>query len=145
MVVHHDGQRLAEDQRAPDHEVAPARAELGLRRLREHRERELAHHTEERPDAEHLEWDAHQILMEQRRDYKHAQSRHSLTITSLCDRYVHVSDGPQVHGHVPRAPEHGDVVGVPPVAVEVAVREVEQLAHEVQERVEGEVEEAEPD
>lgn len=51
---------------------------------------------------------------------------------------------PQVHGPVPRAPEGGDVVGVPPVAVEVAVREVQQLAHQVQERVERQVEETQP-
>ena len=47
--------------------------------------------------------------------------------------------------HVPRSPERVDVVRVPPVAVEVSIGEVQQLADQVQERVESQVEEAQPD
>lgn len=47
--------------------------------------------------------------------------------------------------HVPRFPECVDVVRVPPVAVEVSIGEMQQLADQVQERVENQVEEAQPD
>ena len=38
-----------------------------------------------------------------------------------------VSDGPAVHGQVPRLPEVEHVVGVPPVAVELSVSEAQNL------------------
>lgn len=53
-------------------------------------------------------------------------------------------DGPAVNGHVPGPPEGVDVVGVPPVAVKVAVREVQHFTHEVQVGVKGQVEKAQP-
>lgn len=67
-----------------------------------------------------------------------------LYCTPLSDGLLHVAHGPHVHGHVPRGPEHGYVGRVPPVAVELSVGEVEQLAHQVQEGMEAQVEEAQP-
>ena len=46
--------------------------------------------------------------------------------------------------HVPSPPEGVDVVSVPPVAVEVPIGEVEQLAHEVEVRVKRQIEKAQP-
>jgi hypothetical protein len=50
--------------------------------------------------------------------------------------FVEMSDTPLVYGKVPHLPELDDVVGVPPVGVEVAVGELHDLAHRVQEGVE---------
>lgn len=50
-----------------------------------------------------------------------------------------------MHRHVPCSPEGVDVIRVPPVAVEISVGEVQQLAHQIQERMEHQVEEAQPD
>lgn len=49
-----------------------------------------------------------------------------------------------MYGQVPTAPEHVDVVGVPPVVIEVPVGKVKQLPDQVQERVEHDVEECQP-
>lgn len=59
VVVHHDGERLPDDERGPHHDVAIARAQPQLRHPRDHRQRRLRHHAEERPYAEHAEGDAH--------------------------------------------------------------------------------------
>ena len=48
-------------------------------------------------------------------------------------------------GKVPVRPELLEVGGVPPVVVEVPVSEGEKLPHRVEEGVEVDVEEAEPD
>lgn len=49
-----------------------------------------------------------------------------------------------MYGQVPTAPENVDVVGVPPVVVEVPVGKVKQLPDQVQEGVEHDVEEYQP-
>ena len=54
-------------------------------------------------------------------------------------------DTPLVNGKVPHLPELDDVVGVPPVGVEVPVGKLHDLAHRVQEGVKEEVEPGEPD
>ena len=50
-----------------------------------------------------------------------------------------------MHGQVPRLPEGQDVVGVPPVAVELPVGELHHLADRVEEGVEEQVEPRQPD
>ena len=47
-----------------------------------------------------------------------------------------------MNGHIPGTPEGVDVISVPPVAVEVPVGKVQHLAHQIQVRVERQVEEA---
>lgn len=59
VVVHHDGERLAQDERAPHHHVAVARPEAQLSEARDDSQRRLHHHAEERPYPEHLEGHAH--------------------------------------------------------------------------------------
>ena len=54
-------------------------------------------------------------------------------------------DAPLVHGKVPVLPEFLQVRRVPPVVVEVPVSKVEELPDSVEEGVEVDVEEAEPD
>lgn len=46
--------------------------------------------------------------------------------------------------HVPGSPEGIDVVGVPPVAVEITIGEVQHLTHQIQVGVKGQVEKAQP-
>jgi hypothetical protein len=59
--------------------------------------------------------------------------------------FVEMAYTPLVNGEVPHLPELDDVVGVPPVGVEVAVGELHDLAHRVQEGVKEEVEPRQPD
>lgn len=82
--------------------------------------------------------------MEQRWDQEHNGAGNALTVSHLHHGDVDVPHGPAVNRHVPRAPERVDVVGVPPVVVEVAVRKVHQLSHQVEEGVEVDVEETQP-
>ena len=56
-----------------------------------------------------------------------------------------MSDTPLVNRQVPHFPELDDVVGVPPVGVEVPVGELHDLANRVQEGVEQKVEPGQPD
>lgn len=49
-----------------------------------------------------------------------------------------------MHRHVPSSPESIDVVGIPPVAIEISIREVQQLAHQIQEGVKHQIEETKP-
>lgn len=49
-----------------------------------------------------------------------------------------------MHRHVPSPPECIDVVGIPPVAVEISVREMQQLSHQIEEGMEYQVKEAKP-
>lgn len=59
VIVHHDGERLAQYERAPHDDVPPARAHALLREPRYDRQRRLRHHAQERPDPEHLQRHAH--------------------------------------------------------------------------------------
>ena len=49
-------------------------------------------------------------------------------------------DTPLMHGQVPHLPELDNVVGVPPVGVEVSIGKLHYLTHRVQEGVEEQVE-----
>lgn len=49
-----------------------------------------------------------------------------------------------MHWHVPCSPESVDVIRVPPVAVEIPIGEVQQFTQQIEERVEHQVEEAQP-
>lgn len=40
-----------------------------------------------------------------------------------------------MHWHVPSSPERVDIVGIPPIAVEVPIREMQQLTHQIEKRV----------
>lgn len=51
---------------------------------------------------------------------------------------------PLVHRQIPQPPESADILGVPPVLVEVPVSEVEELSHGVEEGVETEIKPAQP-
>lgn len=75
--------------------------------------------------------------MEKRRYGKNNDAGVKFAESQSCDGFIHVSYGPHVHGHVPGTPEYGYVVGIPPISVELAVCELQQLTHKVQERMEG--------
>lgn len=82
--------------------------------------------------------------MKQRRYSEHNESGVKFAVSFFGDGSVNVSDGPHVHWHIPSAPEYGYIVGVPPIRVELSVCELQQLTHQVQERVEAQVEKAQP-
>lgn len=69
--------------------------------------------------------------MKQRRYGKHDDSSVKLGEASLGDGFVNMSDGPHMYWHVPGAPKYGYVVGIPPISVELAVCELQQLSHQV--------------
>lgn len=83
--------------------------------------------------------------MEEGTDEEHHHRGSRLAIAQLEKRQVQVSDAPPVNWHVPGAPEGVDVVGVPPITVKVAISKMQNLAEHIEERVEGQVEEAQPD
>lgn len=144
VVVHHDRQRLTQDDRGPDDGVAEPGAVVPLHKLGHERERNLRHHAHKGPDLEGLERDRHEVLVEEGTEEEDRNGGRLLRAAKVDHRKVEVADAPVVHGHVPVAPEDVDVVGVPPVVVELAVGKVQHFAHQVQERVEGQVEEAQP-
>lgn len=49
-----------------------------------------------------------------------------------------------MHRHVPSSPKGIDVVCVPPVAVKIPIREMQQFAHQVEKGVKRQVEETKP-
>ena len=49
-----------------------------------------------------------------------------------------------MNGQVPGLPEDNDVIGIPPIAVEMPIGKSEDLAHRVQEGVEEQVEKCQP-
>lgn len=83
--------------------------------------------------------------MEKSRYEKYHSTGCDLAIAVRSDGDVDVSHGPAVHRHVPRPPEHLDVIGVPPVVIEITIRKVQQFSYQVEERVEHEIEEAQPE
>lgn len=164
MVVHHDCQRLTKYNGRPDYDVAAPGSVLLFHKLRKERERYLRHHTHEGPYLERLQRDAHQVLVEEGTDEEHEHRSGNPRIAHLHDRDVQVTDTPSatkisysamsmvnenflfilVNRHIPSPPERIDIVGIPPIAVKVAIGKVKQLSHQVQERVEGQIEEAQP-
>ena len=56
-----------------------------------------------------------------------------------------MSDAPFMHGKVPVLPEFLQVGRIPPVVIEVPVSKAEEFPESVEEGVEVDVEEAEPD
>lgn len=75
--------------------------------------------------------------MKERRYKEHDDPGGYFAESHLSDRYVHMSDSPHMDGRVPSTPEYGNIVSIPPVAVELAIRELQQLTHQVQERMEA--------
>lgn len=108
-------------------------------------ERQLEHHTHESPHFKRFQRHTDQVLVEEGAEEEHSYTGRHLSIAHPHHRNVQVTDTPTMHRHVPGAPERVDVVRVPPVAVEVAVCELQHLSQQVHERVEGQVEEAQPD
>lgn len=145
MVVHHDCQRLAQNNRSPDHQITPPRTVVLLHELGNVAQRNLGHHPHKRPDLERLQRHTDQILVEEGAQEEDGEAGRELSIAHAHDGNVQVTDAPPMNGHVPGAPERVNVVRVPPVAVEVPVGELQDLAEQVHKRVEHQVEEAQPD
>lgn len=144
VVIHHNGQRLAKYNRRPHDQIAPPRSVVLLHELGDVGERDLGHHAHERPDLERLQGHTDQVLVEEGAQEEDGDAGRELAVAHAHDGDVQVAHTPAMHGHVPGAPERVDVVRVPPVAVEVAVGKLQHLAQQVHERVEHQVEEAQP-
>lgn len=57
-------------------------------------------------------------------------------VAQIGDWYVNVAHAPSMHWHIPWAPERVDIVGVPPIAIEVPVGKVQQFTDQIQKWVE---------
>lgn len=82
--------------------------------------------------------------MEKGTDKKHQRTSHGPTITHIHHGKVQMSHGPPMHGQIPVTPKNVDIIGVPPVVVEIPIGEMQQLADQVQKRVKQNVEHGEP-
>lgn len=82
--------------------------------------------------------------MEECADEKYDQRCSRSTVAQVNDWYVNVTDAPSMHWHVPRTPERVNIVSIPPIAIEVPISKVQQFAHQIQERMERQVEQAQP-
>ena len=133
--------RLTDDQRYP-HRYVGRRS--GQECVDELSERNLEEHTHECPVAEHLEWYADQVLVEEGRHEEHYEGGLQLGEALVQQWLVEVAHCPRVHRYVPRLPEVFDRLGVPPIAVELAVTESHDLCHEVERRVKVPVEPYQP-
>lgn len=98
MVVHHDCQRLTQDDGCPHDDVATPSSVLLFHEFRNERERNLRHHAHEGPDLERLERYAHQVLVEEGTDEEHEHRRRNSRIAHLHDRDVQVTDAPSGTG-----------------------------------------------
>lgn len=78
--------------------------------------------------------------MEESTDEEDSNTGCYLTIAHSNQWDVEVTNGPPMNGHIPRSPEGIDIVRIPPIAIEITIGELENLTHQVQERMEGNVE-----
>lgn len=82
--------------------------------------------------------------MEEGTDEEHDSRSTELAITHVNERYVDVTDAPSVHRHIPCSPKRVHIVGIPPVTVKVSVRKMHNFTDEVEQRMECQVEHAQP-
>lgn len=144
MVVHHDAQRLSQNYRCPHHQIAEARTPTKFHVARHVRQRHLAHHAHERPDLEHFQRHTDQILVEECAEQEDDQRGHCFAVSLVDDWDVEVAHAPSVNGHIPGTPKRVDVVRVPPVTVEITIGKMQEFTNQIEERVEGQIEEAQP-
>lgn len=76
------------------------------------------------------------IFMKKGTEEKDSNTSKRFTISHADDRQVKMSNSPTVHRHVPSPPKRVDVIGVPPIAIEIAISELEHLPHQIQKRME---------
>ena len=111
VIVHEDGQRLADDQGQPDQRIGP------LRVIREEghdvRERDLEQHSRKGPDAEHFEWDGDEVLVKESTDKEDGDGRISPAYAVRQQRLVKMPQAPLMNRHVPVCPKVLNGTGVP--------------------------------
>lgn len=140
--VHQHGDGLANDERDPDCRIAIVTSQEAAD---EPGEWNLRHHAHERPQSEHFQRNAHQVLVKEGGDQEDGCLSDPLIHTSPHERLVKVAEAPLVHRNVPVRPEISDRLRVPPVLVKLPVAEPHQLSYEVHGRVEKPIEKDEPD
>jgi hypothetical protein len=105
----------------------------------------LRNHAQEGVDFKDPERHGDEVLVKKGRKGKDDNLRRRHRVAAPQHGLEHVADAEAVHGNVPRLPKDEDVVCVPPVVVELAVGEAQDLAGCVQERVKDEVKPNQPD
>lgn len=83
--------------------------------------------------------------MEEGADEEDDDRRGHFAVSHVKYWQVQMSHAPPMNWHVPRSPEGVDVIRVPPVAVEISIGELKNFSEKVQEGMEHQVEEAQPD
>lgn len=71
--------------------------------------------------------------MKERANKEHNERSRLPAISFINRRNIDMPNTPPMNGHIPRAPECIRIVGIPPVAIKVSIREMHQLAHQIQE------------
>lgn len=145
VIINEDAKRLAKDERRPDDCVAPPFSHVLLQKLGDDGKRELTHHTHESPNFEGFQRHRDQIFVEKGADEEDDDRRGHFAVPHVKYWQVQMSHAPPMNRHVPRSPEGVDVIRVPPVAVEISISKLQNFSEEVQERMEHQVEEAQPD
>eukprot|EP00292_Cryptomonas_paramecium_P007603 CAMPEP_0113705062 /NCGR_PEP_ID=MMETSP0038_2-20120614/26906_1 /TAXON_ID=2898 /ORGANISM="Cryptomonas paramecium" /LENGTH=341 /DNA_ID=CAMNT_0000629993 /DNA_START=471 /DNA_END=1497 /DNA_ORIENTATION=- /assembly_acc=CAM_ASM_000170 len=139
-VEQHD-HGLAEHDGQPEDDVARLRR---LEPVRQLDERHLRHHAGKGKQAEVAEGDADNELVHHSRDEKDDQSNGLAGPASAAEWAVHVLHHPRVDREVPAAPEVAHRGGVPPITVELAIPEADDLSQNVEVEVEDAVEAQHP-
>ena len=91
---------------------------------RKKRRTHLEHHAEEGVRLEDLERHGDEVLVEEGGEEEDDDLGGDDGVAAPQDGLEEVADAPPVHRQVPRLPEHQDVVGVPPVVVELSTKKI---------------------
>jgi len=147
LVVGEDNsERLSQDDvEKPEQEIVGVSTDLVLKLSLEDHARHVDHHQDEGNEVDYGEDSDDDVLVEDRGDCKGGQHARCAVDILSSEGVVDVTNEEVVDGVVPLAPVLAQVVGVPPVGVESAVRKLTQLRPEVQVGVEEAVEFDEPD
>lgn len=145
VIVDENAKRLAEDERRPDDCVAPPFSHVLLQILGDDGERKLSHHTHESPNFEGFQRHRDQVFVEEGADEEDDEGCDRFAVSHVKYWQVQMPHAPPMNRHVPRSPEGVDVIRVPPVAVKVSISELKNFSEKVQEGMEHQVEEAQPD
>lgn len=74
--------------------------------------------------------------MEESADKKYDQRRDRTIVAHIDDWYVNMPHTPSMHRHIPCSPKRINIIGIPPIAIEIPVGKVQQFADQIQERME---------
>lgn len=145
VVVHENAQRLPENEWYPHGHIARLSLEVLVHK---DGEGQLHDHTAKGPQAKHVQRHGDEVLVvesRQKKDHRWRPKAVKVNLILVEQWEVDVPHQVGMHRNVPCRPESAHRLRVPPVLVELSVREAQQFGEEIEEGVKEAVEEDEPD